>query len=45
MPLTVSSRTSALNLSRALALARLPDGAGDGVALAQAVLADLASET
>ena len=42
-PLTVSSRTSALNFVARwlLALARLPDGAGDGVALAQAVLLDL----
>ena len=40
-PLTVSRRTSALNFSLALALARLAHGAGDRVALAQAGLADL----
>ncbi len=47
-PLTESSRTSALNLAGGLArvglvaLARLPDGAGDGVALAEPGLLDLA---
>ena len=34
-----------VELLRLLALARLADGAGDGVALAQAVALDLASET